>query len=164
MFKINIKHQFVLGEVDAGDESVAEAISSTYSEYTHDIEVNWGSCAFALDRRGDLSEIYNDLVLMLTKLENREEKEFSISFLSSTFTAVWNLSIRDDLVLIEPKWIVVGFINTDSKEMDFENNKIEVPISYFIEEWNSLLRYVKKDMLSLGYKNNLENFDYLEHI
>lgn len=73
MFRIKITNEALIGEIDLDDETVAEAIFSTYSNYTYDILLMWNDLVIPLDRRGDISDIYNDIVFMLDSLKKTKE-------------------------------------------------------------------------------------------
>ena len=95
MFRIKINNEVLLGKIDYDDETVAEAIHSTYPDYSYDISLCWNDFVIPLDRRGDISEMYDDIIFMLTALK-RNEQELSISFLSSTFTAEWYIQVESE--------------------------------------------------------------------
>jgi len=88
MFKIEFNVTKKLGIVDNEDISVSEAIWSIYPNYDENVTITFGNYLIHLDKKGDLSVIYNDVILMLKKLN--EIEEFETSFLSSGFTAYWN--------------------------------------------------------------------------
>ena len=160
MFRIKINNNVLLGKIDYDDETVAEAIHSTYPDYSYDISLWWNDFVIPLDRRGDISEMYNDIIFMLNALK-RNEKELSISFLSSTFTAKWYIQVESENLRILPKWITIEFSNhqpCDNKE----GTILIVPTLEFINEWNNLLRIIKNDLIKVGYSENLEGFNYLK--
>ncbi|EGI1937926.1 hypothetical protein K7N57_000722 [Salmonella enterica] len=161
MFSIVLLNDFVLGEMDEEDTTVSEAIDSIYVEYTHDIVFKWNNHETRLDRKGDISEIYNDIILMLKLLSDKNNKKFSISFLSSTFTAIWDFSIDMDMLSIRAKWITVSFLNDRDDEGLYVLN---IPVNVFISEWNKLLRIIRDDLIKCGYDESLEGFSYLECI
>lgn len=160
MFRIKINNEVSLGKIDYDDETVCEAIHSTYPEYHYDISLIWNDFVIQLDRRGDISEMYNDIIRMLNALK-RNEKDFSISFLSSTFTAQWSIHVESENLRILPKWITVSF--SDLQPYDNQQNSILiVPTVEFINEWNNLLKIIKDDLIKVGYNENLEDFYYLK--
>lgn len=159
MFIIKITNEVLIGKIDPDDETVSEAIFSTYSDYTYDILLMWNELVIPLDRRGDLSEIYNDIVFMLDSLK-KNKRDFIVSFLSSTFTAKWHIQFEGEFLKISPKWITVTFSGkqpSDNQKM----NRLLVRKIDFINEWNALLKVIKQDLTRVGYNKNLKGFDYL---
>ena len=159
MFRIKINNEVLLGQIDSDDETVAEAIYSTYSDYTYDISLMWNDFVILLDRRGDISDIYNDITLMLGALK-RNESTLSVSFLSSTFTAKWYIHVESENLRILPKWLTVAFSGQQPYDNE-ENNILIVPMVDFINEWDGLLRVIKDDLIKVGYGEDLEGFYYL---
>jgi len=159
MFRIKINNDVLLGGIDDDDETVAEAIYSTYSDYTYDISLVWNNFIIPLDRRGDISEMYNDIVLMLNALK-RNESAVSVSFFSSMFTAKWCIHVEDENLEISPKWITVSFSGQQPCGNE-KSNALAVPIVDFINEWDDLLRVIKDDLMKVGYGEDLEGFYYL---
>lgn len=162
MFKLEIIRDTPLEKKDDEDTSVSEAISSIYSEYTPDILLHWDELTLCLSRRGDISDIYDDIVDVLTQLECRVES-FFMAFLSSSFTTHWNFKIIEpDLVRVTAKWVdVVYFDNNKSK---IKKSSMVISISDFTEQWRKIFIAIKKDLLSLGYNNNLEGFIFLDKL
>ncbi|RKO81924.1 hypothetical protein C5E04_03660 [Pectobacterium parmentieri] len=159
MFRIKTNNEVLLGKIDNDDETVAEAIYSTYSDYTYDISLMWNNFVIPLDRRGDISDMYNDITLMLSSLK-RNESTLLVSFLSSTFTAKWRIQVESENLRILPKWITVAFSGQQHSDNE-ENNTLIVPIVDFINEWDDLLRVIKDDLIKVGYGEDLEGFYYL---
>lgn len=163
MFSIEVLDDFVLGEKDEEDISVSEAIESIYVEYTHDIVLNWNEHITRLDRKGDISEMYNDIIRMLNALTDRNKKSFSVSFLSSTFTAIWDFVIDANMLNIKAKWITVSFLDDSSGDSD-NLYSLNIPIDIFISEWNKLLLILRNDLVKCGYNESLEGFSYLKNL
>lgn len=159
MFRIKINNDLLLGEIDNDDKTVAEAIYSTYQDYSYDLSLIWNDFIIPLDRRGDISDMFNDIIHMLNALK-RNESTFSVSFLSSTFTAIWYIHTETDNLRIIPRWITVAFSGQQSPANEAMNTLI-VPKVDFINEWDNLLRIIKHDLITVGYGENLEGFCYL---
>lgn len=162
MFRIKITNEALIGEIDLDDETVAEAIFSTYSNYTYDILLMWNDLVIPLDRRGDISDIYNDIVFMLDSLK-KNKRDLITSFLSSTFTAKWHIQSEGEFLTILPKWITVAF--SGKKLSDNQKiNRLLVRKIDFINEWDALLKVIKLDLTRVGYNKNLKVFDYLNRL
>lgn len=165
MFKIEFDKTKILGKIDLQDKSVSEAIFSIYPTYDDTIFIYWRNYVLCLDRRGDMSTIYNDIIEMLQELSNKKSS-FRCSFLSSTFTAYWNFHVEEgNLIKINPHFFGVNIKEKDTyltnEQVRALNLDIEIDFNLFISEWHKLLRSIKEDLLQVGYKENLENFEYL---
>jgi len=166
MFKIEFNVTKKLGTIDNEDMSVSEAVWSTYPNYTENITITFGNYLIHLDKKGDMSVIYNDVVSMLKKLN--KNTEFEISFLSSGFTAYWDFVKQENSIIITPKWISAGLEDRETslfienvKEANFPKT---VNIEIFISEWHKFLKSIKDDLLKVGYTEDLENFEYLKNL
>lgn len=167
MFKIEFKNTKKLGKKDPEDISVSEAIWSTYLNYDEYIIITFGDYLIHLDKRGDISNIYNDIIYMLTDL-NENKNEFQTSFLSSTFTAYWNFKKEENSITITPKWFAVGLEKKETKQFIENVREANIPITIsidvFMSEWHKLLKSIKNDLLKTGYTEELENFEYLKKL
>ncbi|MCE4057324.1 hypothetical protein [Pseudomonas sp. Au-Pse12] len=162
MFKLEIIRNTPLGKKDDEDSSVSEAIFSTYLEYKTDILLHWDDLTLCLSRRGDISEIYDDIIDMLNQLEYKT-KSFFMAFLSSTFTTHWDFKVIDtDLMMVSAKWVDVVYF--DKKKTNIKNSSMLISISDFTEQWKKILRTIKKDLLFLGYDNTLDGFIFLDNL
>ncbi|MCQ9639368.1 hypothetical protein MP478_08180 [Chryseobacterium sp. WG14] len=163
MFKIITKKEMFLGNLDLEDTTVTEAIYTLYLNDNMMININWNG--FVIPMNGSsFSQVYNDVILMLELIMN-DEKEFSINFLDSCFTAIWNFSTYDDMIKVEANWIAIasyGDINVSLENLYKTSNTLIIKKQNFIEEWNSLLKIIKEDLLKVGYNDTLENFEYLK--
>lgn len=166
MFKIITKGKPNLDSFDPQDTEVKDAI---YTIYCNDddfmIFINWNGFKIPMDGVG-FSQIYNDVIIMLEELEE-ECNKFSINFLDSGLTAIWNFTIEDSLVAVDADWIDIasyGFKNTTVEELDKKPKSVKMCKLDFINEWNSLLKIIKEDLLRAGYSNDLEGFEYLDSL
>lgn len=168
MFKIIIKEKAKIEKLDSDDYDIKEAI---YSIYKNDdkfmIFINWND--FYIPMNGaTLSQIFDDIIEMLEELLDAESNEFSVNFLDSCFTTVWEISYEDkENIKIKSEWIEIApfsFENTTVEDLKKISNIIIVNKDKFIDEWNNLLKIIKYDLLSAGYNNNLNDFEYLNNL
>lgn len=163
MFEIRTKGKASLDSLRITDSSVSEALNTIYThDYDFMIFINWNGFNIPMDGVG-FSQIYSDIIMMLEELE--EEYNFSINFLDTGFTAVWNFTTEGDFLKVEAEWVDIasyGYENTTVEELEKVSNIVTINKSKFMNEWNSLLKIVKTDLLKAGYKNTLEGFEYLE--
>ena len=166
MFKIITEGKAIPGNYDLEDQDTSEAIYSIYkADYDFMIFICWNGFHIPMDG-SSLSQIYNDVVDMLEFIAMGEQ-DFWISFLDTGFTAVWYFSVKNEEIKIKAEW-------TDIAPYHYENRRVEnlrevsdivmINKNSFINEWNNLLRIVKNDLVSVGYDNHLERFDYLNNL
>lgn len=165
MFQIITKGKANLNSLDSKDTEVREAIYTIYNnDNSFMIFINWNGFKIPMDGVG-FSQIYNDVIIMLEELD--EEYEFSVNFLDTSLTAIWELIIEEDYIKIDAKWIDIasyGYENTTVEELEKVSNIVIVNKRKFMNEWNNLLKMVKNDLLSVGYSNNLQGFEYLNKL
>lgn len=163
MFEIRTKGKASLDNLRATDSNVSEALNTIYTnDYDFMIFINWNGFKIPMDGVS-FSQIYNDVIIMLEELE--EEYDFSVNFLDTGLTAVWSFTTEGDFLKVKAKWVDIasyGYENTTLEELEKVSNIVIINKSKFMNEWNSLLRIVKADLLKAGYKNTLEGFEYLE--
>lgn len=163
MFEIEIiKKRIIKKNADFEDTTVSEAISTIYN-YSDDflIFISWNGFKLPMDGVS-FSQIYNDVIIMLEGLE--EKCDFTVNFLDTGLTAIWNFTNKGDFVNIEAEWVDIasyGYENTTIEELKKISNTIMVNKKEFMNQWNSLLKIIKNDLLEVGYKDSLEGFEYL---
>ncbi|EMS4514826.1 TPA: hypothetical protein ACGBQD_000643 [Escherichia coli] len=81
MFKLIAIKETPLGVKDDEDLSVSEAIYSTYTDYTNDILMVFDKVVLCLDRKGDISDIYNDIVNIFEQIELGTKQFFYVFFI-----------------------------------------------------------------------------------
>ncbi|MEN7547375.1 hypothetical protein AAG747_05625 [Rapidithrix thailandica] len=169
MFYIELKKDILLGHYDSEDESVSEAVFSIYPDYENYefiIHLN-NDLKLLLDFRGDMSEIYNDVIKMMRAI-NHGDGMIKINFLSSSFSAIWHIEIKSDDIKIIPQWTTANLEFKGKKVTPDKYHKFESPIiitkALLLSEWNKLLEEIKNDLLKVGYPHNLKGFDYLMNL
>jgi hypothetical protein len=167
IFRIEIEPNGRLEAIDPEDTTTAEAIETVYREGPA-VYIHMGDRACArLTVGGGISDIYNDVVRMLKRLE-LDSSPFEVSFLCSCFTAIWRINEVSGVLTIGASWsAVVGSVNGVEVEERHFNDVLPcftVEKKEFVAEWHKLLRKVKCDLLSVGYDGRLENFEYLERL
>lgn len=164
MFNINFDNSVELGLLDSEDTTVSEAIYTIYLDYSDSFTLNWNNYLVPLSKKGDLSEIYNDIIKMLVLIKTNKEKEFYINFLSSTFTAKWDFTLyKSEQIRINAKWNSNSiFSNKIINEIDPNLYQVLVNKTHFVNEWDNLLRNLKRDLKAVGYTDSLDGFSYLQ--
>lgn len=164
-FRIEIEPYQELGVRDPEDTTTSEAIESVYSggpaACIHISPRTWAR----LPVSGGISDIYNDMIRMLERLE-LGVYPFEISFLCSSFTAIWRFFESNGVLTIRTSWTTVNGSSNGCEVRDAQFNdvvsQIVVEKAAFAAEWRSLARQLKRDLLSAGYGGHLTDFEYLE--
>ncbi|MCG8700438.1 MAG: hypothetical protein MI922_20455, partial [Bacteroidales bacterium] len=128
MFKINFNTVSSIGRFDEEDSTVPEAIESAYDDCKPDIFIYWNQYKLYLSKKCDVSNIYKEIIRMIDFF-NSKQKNWSINFLSSSFTLKMDFQRTSDLVTISPKWIDLM--------LDYEEKRID----------RSELKYLNKDLI-----------------
>ena len=114
-----------------------------------------------------VSDIYDDLVWMLKKLELGVDA-FEVQFLCHCFTAIWRFSDSNGVLTIRTSWTaVIGISNGREIRDAYFNDEVSqfvVEKMTFVAEWRKLLGQIKCDLLSAGYDSSLGDFEYLEQL
>ena len=161
MFKLIAIKETPLGVKDDEDLSVSEAIYSTHTDYTNDILMVFDKVVLCLDRKGDISDIYNDIVNIFEQIE-LGTKQFFMCFLSSTFTTRWEFEHKSpDTINITAYWFDVRYLYGINSII--KTSTIEIPVSEFKMQWGNIIKPIKKDILSLGYDETLVNFSFFNN-
>jgi len=120
-----------------------------------------------LDFKGDISEIYKDLIIMLKNIKSNKEK-FEIYFLSSSFTAIWYFTLFESKITIKPKWTSLNLFlenaKIDASDYFAYEDEIIIDKSIFKSEWDKVLKIIKSDLEKSGYKDSLEGYSYLKDL
>ncbi len=166
-FLIEIEPHQGLEARDPEDSTVSEAIETAYRAGPA-VRVHMATGAWAsLPVSGGVSDIYDDIVRMLKGLE-LGVYPFEASFLCSSFTAVWRFTESNGVLTIRTLWTAVDGTSDGHKTRAarFNNTVAQVVVEKqkFVAEWRSLLAQIKRGLLSVGYGNYLDNFDYLERL
>lgn len=162
MFKLELVRNTPLGQKDDDDISVSEAISSTYSDYETDIHLFFNDLILCLSRKGDISDIYGDIIDIFKEIE-RGTEDFYMAFLSSSFTTHWDFKlIAPNVIKIKAKWVDVVYF--DKKQAMIKKSEVKIHASEFMKQWKKILKPIKNDLLTLGYNSRLEGFHFLENM
>lgn len=162
LFRVELHRSEALRPRDPDDSTVAEAIESIYP---HEAFVRIRltvDASVQLPVSGGVSDIYNDLATMLTRLEIGDVP-FDTSFLCSCFTAKWSVSESAGGELhVRTSWTsVIG--DHDGREIrDAAFNEIVPQLvvrkDEFIDAWRGLLSTLERDLLAAGYGSELAGF------
>lgn len=166
-FRIEIESYRELRDRDPEDTTTSEAIESVYgggpAVRIHMAPRTWAR----LPVSGGISDIYNDMTRMLERLELGGDP-FEVSFLCSSFTAIWRFFESKGVLTIRTSWTVVDGSSNGCEVRDARFNDVvsqfEVEKDAFVAEWRKLAMQLKRDLLSAGYDSRLEDFEYLESL
>jgi hypothetical protein len=165
-FSIHTEPSPRLEPMDPEDSTISEAIESVYGHGSA-VRLHFGEKASArLPLSGGVSDIYDDVVRMLKRLEVGSDP-FNISFLCSCFTTIWRFS-GSELLTIDMRWTAVDgtFESRDFSNARFNEvaNRLVVERDEFVSAWHALLSQLRADLLKAGYDGRLANFEYLDSL
>jgi len=161
--KFTFKRPSKLSKRDKEDTTVSEAISTIYkSDEDWMLTIYWFEHELLLDGIM-IGDIYNDLIKMLQSLQANEQV-FTVSFLDSGFTAIWNIELENDQLTIDARWTTVTSKDPQTREKIRKLPVLRLQKNDFVDNWNRLLSIVKEDLLSTGYSNQLKGFEYLDSL
>lgn len=169
MFKILTATKCELSSLDKEDKTVSEAINSIYANYSCDDIIIWNNINIRIDRKGDLSSIYDDIIYFISMINSKVEL-CSHSFLSSTFTVKLEVKRSLENLIITPNFYVVQAFTEEKEFLDMKTLKtselkLTIGSENFVDQWKNLLESVKRDLIQVGYSSeNLEDFHLLEDI
>jgi hypothetical protein len=165
MFFIEITRPVKLGIKDPEDTTVSEAIESIYSNAGRMINMHWND--FVIPLFGySLGDIYYNIINILNDIKSGKSF-FTENFLDAVFTAKWVCEIRNDMIKITAHWTTIANLEKEDITIDKlkqVSNVVLVDLEEFTSGWKKLLRIIKEDLITVGYDNTLEGFEYLEKL
>lgn len=146
--------------------SVGQAVYGIYNSGV-EFDIHWNHFKISLDGI-NLSNIYIEIIWLLKDLESGKDR-FSAFFLDPGFTAEWKLTVKENIITIEPFWTVVfGHGANDNILYDADMVRsfnltplTSMPKDDFIESWIKILKIIRKDLENAGYGWELKDFDDL---
>ncbi|GEN76890.1 hypothetical protein [Chryseobacterium hagamense] len=166
MFEIIIKEKAKIEKLDSNDFDITEAIYSIYKNGKFMIFINWNG--FYIPMNGStLSQIFDDIIEMLEALLDIESNNFSVNFLDSCFTAVWEFSKENENIKIKSEWIEIAPYNLKNitiEELNKVSNIVKINKVDFIRKWDFLIKIIKDDLIISGYDIDLEGLEYLRNL
>jgi len=136
------------GIFNAEDETLDEAIETTFFLNSEMALINWSGVFIPLSYKYSISTILADVLLMLqTILENNHET-LELTWPSSDFNSRWVMSWKDDYLKIDAKWeSVIG----NTEEILNSLDSIEIGKTEFLNEWKMLLEVILNGLDTCGY-------------
>lgn len=130
------------------DESLADAIESTFLLNTENAILVWHHIGIPLSYKYDISYMMEDLLKLLHCLQSKDNGEMVIHWLPDTFRCDWLIVWSHGQMKIKAHWeCLVGNL-----EVLLNNNaQISIPIKDFISEWREVLNVVIKGLERCGY-------------
>jgi hypothetical protein len=144
--------------VNPSDKNVGYAIESLFS-IEEDIFIYWKGYEIPLSIKYDISEIWNDMILMIQYIKKAKTQNFTIHWPSATFFATWDFVIDDNLLEIKAYWTDLNINRTELLKLREDSFPIIVDKKDFLEEWNKILIPIRNVILKSSYNTNkLKNF------
>lgn len=131
-----------------GDESLADAIESTFLLNTENAIMMWNYISIPLSYKYDISYMMEDLLKLLHCLQCEESGKMIIHWLPDTFRCDWLIIWNHGQMKIQSHWeCTVGNL-----EIILNNNSQTVTsVKHFISEWKEVLNIVIKGLERCGY-------------
>ncbi|WP_237228419.1 hypothetical protein [Rubinisphaera sp. JC750] len=135
-FAIQVSNPSSVGGIE-DDESIGEALETIFSLNTESAFVIWNHLYVPLNYKCDVSLILEDVVFLVETVSASQNGNTTIHWPSSTFRARWEVSWKEDNVVVEARWeSVIG----DIESLLNQHPSISVPKSAFLSEWGELIK------------------------
>lgn len=153
-------------EAEYNNETLADAIESTFLLNTENAILMWNYISIPLSYKYDISYMIDDILMLLTALKNGEKGELTIHWLPDTFRCDWTIKWNDEQLNIQSRWEnTVGHL----EKLLNDAPNISIQKDDFIREWKSVLGIVVIGLKKCGYdeeeiKNMKKLIDQYESI
>lgn len=138
-FAIQTSNPRVVSDICPNDATIGEAIESIFPLLTEFAILIWNGVYIPLNYKYDVSEIFDDIVELVTCVALAPEGKLLVSWPSSTFRARWALSWSSREITIHASWdSVIG--GTEQLLNTFPALIIDKAL--FLREWVTLLRKI----------------------
>ncbi len=135
-------------KVEIGAGSLADAIENTFLMNTENAILMWNYISIPLSYKYDISYMIEDIVSLLSEMQNKESGEMIIHWLPDTFRSDWVINWNEGQVEIQSQWeCTVGHL----EKILNENPGVMVSINSFMSEWKEVLYNVIKGLKKCGY-------------
>ncbi len=134
------------------DESLADAIESSFPLFTENMILTWNHISIPLSYKYDISYMILDIINMVKALRIEEKGKMTIHWLPDTFRCDWNLQWSDKKLNIKSHWDnTIGHL----EEILNKNSELTLDISTFIKEWKGVFKTILHGLENCGYHEDL---------
>jgi len=139
---------------------MCEAIESTFPLDNGSATVFWNGIPFELHYKYCISEILEDLIIILKIIKTTYSKEYSIRWPSNNFEALWVMKWDSETLFISAEWEnPVGKIEEElNQKKDIIINKV-----FFTNEWKGVILNVIQGLSKRGYDESVDWFRELKN-
>jgi hypothetical protein len=160
MIKIQISNPRLLGIKDDNDSNIEDAIETIFPSNTEYAFLIWNNIFIPLSYKYDISKMINDFIF-LEKFIDSNEEEINIYWASNTFSSIWKLQKKQNMIKIQSKWnCVLGSL------IDLLNTKSEIVVDskQLNMELYKMLKFIKLSLDKCNYNNKLIDYFELENL
>lgn len=134
---------------DCNDNTLADAIESTFLLNTENAILMWNYIGIPLSYKYDISYMMEDILVLLNALQNTENGKLRICWLPDTFRCDWTIRWNMEKLDIQSHWEnTVGHLEVLLNEKSY----LSVKKDNFIKEWKSILGKVIVGLKNCGYE------------
>lgn len=134
--------------ISGDDASLADAIESAFPLATESAIMFWNYIGVPLSYKYDISYMIDDVLKLLSNLQNQNHGRIMIRWLPDTFRCDWIIVWKEQRMVIESKWEhTMGHL----EKVLNETPSISLSISEFVKEWKAILIILEKALTSCGY-------------
>lgn len=119
---------------------MGEALQLVFPMLTEDLVLSWGSHLVRLGYKYDLSEIWDDLIAMLSDVAGNDRGTREVEWWSSSFRATWSLTWATGNLELRARWKDV--VGCPSNILD-EVPQVDLARDSFLAEWSRPLRIIE---------------------
>lgn len=148
-----------INKYDANNTCLSEAIEDAFILNTENAFICWNHIYISLSYKYDISYMIDDVLKMISKIQENNHGELTICWLPDTFRCDWKIEWKNGEIYIISHWeSIVG----DLEELLNKNNTIQLPTIQFTNEWKKLLEIIIDVLQHNGYsENNLKGMKEL---
>lgn len=149
MFYIQTGNPSITNIYNSEDNKLFEAMESVFPLITESAFLVWNNICIPLSYKYDLSYMIDDILIILSLIQNQNEGKQLIHWLPDTFRCDWSVEWSNEKIKIESFWeCTTGHLES----MLNMCNTVTLLTSEFLYEWKGILKNIIDALDSCGYK------------
>jgi len=120
-------------------EEISYAIQLVFPMVTERALLVWEDIYIPICYKYDLSVMMEDILFMLSELQEKNQGTCQIGFGSDTFNALWEMEWVNEKLSINAKW---DYVRGNLAVVNSSCNKLIIDVSTFLCEWKGILTHV----------------------
>jgi hypothetical protein len=147
-FYIQASNPVFTKEFVSEDESLSDAIESSFPMLTESVILMWNHIAIPLSYKYDISYMIDDILVLLNSLSTKQNGELVIHWLPDTFRSDWEVQWDKQVLKVYSRWeCTVGHLENILNI----NPEISMKTDDFIYEWKKVLGIIIEGLKTCGY-------------